>query len=68
MNQLSYAFGCFILAVIFGGTWGGLVFLFDRAIGALVGLSFFLIGFVLLLRIGSREERTPQHNRRFNDT
>ena len=67
MSKFEYAWWCFVLAGIMGGTWGGLLFWFNEVLGFIVGFSLFALTFLVLLRIDNEEEELPQHNRRFND-
>lgn len=70
MSKLEYLWWCFVLAVLMGGTWGGLIYWFHENAGISIGLGFFFFTMVILVNMDSEadeEEELPQHNRRFND-
>jgi hypothetical protein len=67
MNRLEYIWWCFVVAMIFSGTWGALLFWFNEALGLVVGASFFVLAFLALINMDNEKEEQPQQNRRFND-
>jgi hypothetical protein len=67
MSKFEYAFWSFVVAAVFGGTWGGLFFWFNEVLGLFVGSLFSVLAFVILINMDKQEEELPQHNRRFND-
>jgi hypothetical protein len=68
MTKLEYAWWCFVLAAVLGGTWGGLIYWFHEGAGLSIGLSLFFFCYVILVNTYDiEEEDLPQQNRRFND-
>lgn len=55
MNKLEYAWWCFVLSLILGACWGGLIYWFSPMAGLSIGLSLFLFCFVILWNIGKVE-------------
>lgn len=70
MSKLEYLWWCFVLALVMGGTWGGLAYWFSEKAGLSVGLGFFFFTMVVLVNLdkkNEKEDEAEQHNRRFND-
>lgn len=68
MSKLNYAWWCFVMSAVLGGSWGVGIYLIHEIAGLSVGVSLFCLSFGILLRLSNRDEEKPvQHNRRFND-
>lgn len=59
---------CTLFALVFGGSWGAIIYPFSKPVGISVGLSLSCISFLLLINavfgFGGVEEK---RDRRFND-
>lgn len=68
MSKLEYAWWCFVLASVFGATWGGAMWwIFTPTIGVCVGSILACLCYVVLFNNGANEFVDEQENKVLND-
>lgn len=68
MSGVGFTLLCVAVSLVFGGTWGVIVYWLHPVAGLSLGGTLALLCFMVLFNNGrQKSHEAPMHNRRFND-
>lgn len=68
MSGVTFTLICVAVSLVFGGSWGAIVYWMHPVAGLSLGGTLALLCFMVLFNTGRHKgDEVPEHNRRFND-